>query len=79
MDAFKLTILAVNVPGVLVRIALILVRYGYNIESIMATRSRIHEQQSKVIIKITGNPESFDLTIKQINKLVDVITVSVSP
>ncbi|MCK4869822.1 MAG: ACT domain-containing protein [Gammaproteobacteria bacterium] len=78
MVAYKLTIQAVNVPGVLVRITLILVRYGYNIESLVATKSRNNEQESKIVIEVTGSSETLPLTIKQIDKLIDVVKISSS-
>lgn len=61
-----------NKPGVLVRVALVFSRRGYNIESLVVSPGR-QEGFSRMTITCSGNPETFDQIIKQLAKLIDVV------
>jgi len=73
-DAHKATIgLLVNdQPGVLVRIAQVFSRRGYNIESLVVSPSNI-ANTSRMTITSSGPGDVFQQIILQLNKLVDVI------
>jgi acetolactate synthase-1/3 small subunit len=61
-----------NRPGVLVRVALVFARRGYNIESLVVSPAA-HEGFSRITITCTGDPETLGQMIKQLAKLVDVV------
>lgn len=61
-----------NKPGVLVRIALVFSRRGFNIESLVVSPGRT-EDFSRMTITSSGDPESLEQIIKQLQKLVDVV------
>ena len=61
-----------NKPGVLIRIAMVFSRRGFNIESLAV--SKAHDPQfSQMNIVATGDEKSLDQILKQLNKLVDVV------
>jgi acetolactate synthase-1/3 small subunit len=59
-------------PGVLVRVALVFSRRGYNIESLVVSPSA-KGGFSRMTIASSGAPETLEQIIKQLTKLVDVI------
>ena len=59
-------------PGVLVRVALVFSRRGYNIESLVVSPAAL-EGFSRMTITSTGDPETLEQIIKQLTKLVDVV------
>ncbi|MBI9104388.1 MAG: acetolactate synthase small subunit [Spirochaetales bacterium] len=61
-----------NKPGVLNRIALIFSRRGYNLDSIVASPAR-NTDFSHMNIIASGERETLDQILKQLNKLVDVV------
>ena len=64
-------------PGVLVRIALVFARRGFNIERLLVspgTRAGFSEMS----IVSRGAPQSVEQIGKQLAKLIDVVTVTVS-
>ena len=61
-----------NKPGVLIRIALVFARRGYNIDSLVVSQSN-DPAFSRMTITATGDPATLDLMLKQLNRLVDVI------
>ena len=61
-----------NKPGVLVRIALVFARRGYNIDSLVVS-STVNPKYSRMTITAKGDLETLDQIIKNVNKLVDVI------
>jgi acetolactate synthase I/III small subunit len=61
-----------NKPGVLVRVALVFARRGYNIESLVVSPSA-HGDFSRMTITCSGDPETLEQIIKQLAKLVDVV------
>ena len=61
-------------PGVLVRIAGLFARRGFNIESLSVARSGI-EGLSKTTFVVTGEDKTIEQVEKQLQKLIDVITI----
>jgi acetolactate synthase I/III small subunit len=62
-------------PGVLVRIALVFARRGYNIES-LAVSPGASKGFARMTIVSRGAPENVDQILKQLGKLVDVVFVT---
>ena len=62
-------------PGVLVRIALVFARRGYNIESLAVSRGGA-EGFARMTILSRGDPENSEQIVKQLAKLVDVVFVT---
>ena len=74
-DTHTLSILVANKPGVLVRVALVFARRGYNIDSLVV--SPVHNPKfSRMTITAKGDPMILDQIINQVNKLIDVIHAS---
>lgn len=61
-----------NKPGVLVRVALVFARRGYNIESLVVSPAA-QGDFSRMTITCSGDPATLEQIIKQLAKLVDVI------
>ena len=70
--AHCLSLLVANRPGVLVRIALVFSRRGYNLDSLVVSPT-LNPYFSRMNIVAHGNPEILVQIIKQLEKLVDVI------
>lgn len=70
-----LSILVANKPGVLVRVALVFARRGYNIDSLVVSPS-FNPKYSRMTITAKGSLEMLDQIIKNVSKLVDVIHAS---
>ncbi|HEY2902537.1 MAG TPA: acetolactate synthase small subunit [Polyangia bacterium] len=68
-----LSILVRNKPGVLVRVALIFSRRGYNIESLVVSADASNGELSRMTITCSGDPETLEQIIKQVTKLIDVV------
>ena len=68
-----ISILVRNKPGVLVRVALIFSRRGYNIESLVVSADVTNGQFSRMTITCSGDPETLEQIIKQVTKLIDVV------
>lgn len=68
-----LSILVRNKPGVLVRVALVFSRRGYNIESLVVSPDVANGQFSRMTITCSGDPETLEQIIKQVTKLIDVV------
>ncbi len=64
-----------NKPGVLIRIALVFARRGYNIDSLVVSPSK-DPNFSVMNIVASGDEKTLDQILKQLNKLVDVIHAS---
>ena len=61
-----------NKPGVLIRIALVFARRGYNIDSLVVSEG--HDPRfSHMNITATGDEQTLQQILRQLNKLVDVI------
>lgn len=59
-------------PGVLVRVALVFARRGYNIESLVVSPAK-EVGFSRMTITSSGDPATLQQIIKQLTKLVDVV------
>jgi acetolactate synthase I/III small subunit len=68
-----ISILVQNKPGVLVRVALVFSRRGYNIESLVVSADAANAQFSRMTITCSGQPETLEQIIKQVTKLIDVV------
>lgn len=62
-----------NQPGVLVRVALVFARRGYNIESLVVSADVTNGDFSRMTITCSGDPETLEQIIKQLSKLIDVV------
>ena len=67
-----ISVLVANKPGVLVRIALVFARRGYNIDSLVVSPT-VNPKFSRMTITAKGDLETLDQIIKNANKLIDVI------
>jgi acetolactate synthase-1/3 small subunit len=61
-----------NKPGVLVRVALVFSRRGFNIESLVVSPG-VEGRFSRMTITCSGKPEDLEQVVKQLAKLVDVV------
>ena len=61
-----------NTPGVLVRVALVFSRRGFNIESLVVSPGA-EGRFSRMTITCSGEPDVLEQIIKQLAKLVDVV------
>ncbi len=70
-----ISVLVDNAPGVLVKVAGLFRRRGYNIHSLAVG---VTEQPivSRMIIVVEGEPEVLEQIIKQLNKLIEIIKVN---
>lgn len=74
-DLHTISLLVANKPGVLVRIALVFARRGFNIDSLVVSPT-VDPKFSRMTITAQGNPATLDQIVKQTGKLVDVIHAS---
>ena len=68
-----ISILVRNKPGVLVRVALVFARRGYNIESLVVSTDVANGDFSRMTITCSGDPETLEQITKQVTKLIDVV------
>jgi acetolactate synthase-1/3 small subunit len=68
-----ISVLVRNQPGVLVRVALVFARRGYNIESLVVSADPVSTVLSRMTITCSGDPDTLEQIIKQVAKLVDVV------
>jgi len=68
-----ISMLVRNKPGVLVRVALVFSRRGYNIESLVVSADVTNGDFSRMTITCSGDPETLEQIIKQLTKLIDVV------
>jgi acetolactate synthase I/III small subunit len=68
-----LSILVRNKPGVLVRVALVFARRGFNIESLVVSPEIASGDMSRMTITCSGDPDTLEQISKQITKLIDVV------
>jgi len=71
-DAHTISMLVANKPGVLVRVALVFARRGYNIDALVVSPA-VNPRYSRMTITAKGDPDTLDQIIKQASKLVDMI------
>jgi acetolactate synthase-1/3 small subunit len=62
-----------NQPGVLVRVALVFSRRGYNIESLVVSPDVTNGEFSRMTITCRGDLDTLEQIIKQLTKLIDVV------
>ena len=69
-----ISLLVRNKPGVLVRVALVFSRRGYNIESLVRRAPDAADGEfSRMTITCSGDPDTLEQIIKQLTKLIDVV------
>jgi acetolactate synthase-1/3 small subunit len=73
LPVHTLSLLTHDRPGVLVRVALIFSRRGYNIESLVVSPDVTAPGLSRMTITCRGDRDTLEQIIKQLAKLVDVI------
>ena len=73
-DIHTLSLVTRDKPGVLVRIALVFARRGFNIES-LAVSPGVTDGFARMTITSRGAPEALVQIIKQLAKLIDVVFV----
>lgn len=71
-DVHTISLYVHNRPGVLVRVALVFARRGYNIESLVVSPAA-EGHFSRMTITCSGDPATLEQIIKQLHKLVDVV------
>ncbi|MBD3420633.1 MAG: acetolactate synthase small subunit [Chitinivibrionales bacterium] len=71
-EQHTISLLVNNKPGVLIRIALVFSRRGYNMESVVVSAGN-DPRFSHMSLVASGDRKTLDQIIKQLNKLVDVI------
>lgn len=67
-----ISLLVSNRPGVLIRIALVFARRGYNLDSLVVSPTN-HADFSMMNIVASGDERTLDQILKQLNKLIDVV------
>lgn len=70
-----ISLLVSNRPGVLIRIALVFARRGYNIDSLVVSPTN-DADFSMMNIVASGDERTLDQILKQLNKLIDVVHAS---
>ena len=71
-DLHTISLFVRNKPGVLVRVALVFSRRGFNIESLVVSPGKT-DDFSRMTITSSGDPETLEQVVKQLAKLVDVV------
>jgi acetolactate synthase-1/3 small subunit len=71
-DIHTISLFVNNKPGVLVRVALVFSRRGYNIESLVVSAT-VDGDFSRMTITCSGDPATLEQIIKQLAKLIDVV------
>ena len=74
-NLYTLSLVVRDRPGVLVRIALVFARRGYNIASLTVSPGA-EGGFSRMTITCSGDPETLEQIIKQLAKLIDVVYVT---
>ena len=74
MSRHTLSVLVENKPGVLARIAELISRRGYNIDS-LAVGPTEHAEISRMTVVVDVEEEPLEQVIKQLNKLVNVLKI----
>lgn len=71
-DLHTISLLVRDAPGVLVRVAMVFSRRGYNIESLVVSPAA-KRGFSRMTVTCSGDPSILEQMIKQLAKLVDVV------
>ncbi|WP_371364351.1 Putative acetolactate synthase small subunit [Sporomusa rhizae] len=78
MQSNVLSVLVHNQPGVLVRVAGMFSRRGFNIDSLTVGVTQ-NPEFSRITVAVNGNQAFIDQVKKQIEKLVEVVAVQILP
>jgi acetolactate synthase-1/3 small subunit len=78
MQEHLLSVLVENHPGVLFRVAGLFSRRGFNIESLAVGATQI-PAISRMTIIVLGDDHMIEQIVKQLSKLIQVITIKVMP
>lgn len=70
-----LAVLVENKPGVLVRVAGLFARRGFNIESLAVGKTK-DPVISRMTIEVDGDDKELEQVVKQLNKLINVIRIA---
>jgi acetolactate synthase-1/3 small subunit len=73
LPTHTISILVRNKPGVLVRVALVFSRRGYNLDSLVVCPDITDGEYSRMTITCSGELQTLEQIIKQVTKLVDVV------
>lgn len=68
----SISLLVNNKPGVLIRIALVFSRRGYNIDSLVVSPAH-NGKYARMNVVASGEPKTLEQILKQLNKLIDVL------
>lgn len=68
-----LSVYVSNKPGVLARVAQVFARRGFNIESLVVSPA-MDGKFSRMTIGLSGNPGMLEQIIRQVSKLIDVLS-----
>ena len=71
-DLHTISLLVRDAPGVLVRVAMVFSRRGYNIESLVVSPGA-RSGFSRMTVTCSGDPSILEQMIKQLSKLIDVV------
>lgn len=71
-ERHTISLYVANKPGVLIRIALVFARRGYNIDSLVVSPSPDPDFSTMNIVA-SGAKKTLDQILKQLNKLIDVV------
>jgi len=71
-NVHTISLFVADKPGVLVRVALVFARRGYNIESLVVSPGQA-PGFSRMTITSSGDPNTLGQIIKQLTKLIDVV------
>jgi acetolactate synthase I/III small subunit len=74
VSVHTLSVLVENKPGVLVRVAGLFSRRGFNIES-LAVGPTEHEEVSRITILVSVEGSALEQVTKQLNKLINVLKI----
>lgn len=74
-EQHTISLLVANRPGVLIRIALVFSRRGYNLDSVVVSPTH-RKEFSRMNLVATGDREILSQVIRQLDKMVDVIHVA---
>jgi acetolactate synthase-1/3 small subunit len=76
LQIYVIAVLVEHKPGVLYEVANMFRRRGFNIESITVGKTE-QKDQARMTITVNGDEDTVEQIIKQLNKLINVIKVSI--
>jgi acetolactate synthase-1/3 small subunit len=72
VNQHTISLLVNNKPGVLIRIAMVFARRGYNIDSLVVSPAH-NGRFARMNIMASGEPKTLEQILRHLNKLIDVI------